>query len=99
MNGQPLLVSGLMSNTIYYIIMRALGYDRLVARPHALSDNARSYERACLMMRDHTWVHVRPSVTGREGLYDRGLSGQCMAGRKRCSGVLFPLNHPKKIKI
>ena len=71
MNELLLLVSGLMSNTIYYIITRALGYDRPVTRPRALSDNARSYERACLMMRDHTWVHVRPSVTGCEGLYDQ----------------------------
>ena len=70
MNEPLLLVYGRMSITIYYIILRALGYDRPVTRPRALSDNARSYERACLMMRDHTWVHVRPSVTGREGLYD-----------------------------
>ena len=71
MNEPLLLVSGLMSSTIYYIIMRALWYDRPVNRPPALSDNARSCVRACLMMRDHTWVHVRPSETGREGLYDR----------------------------
>ena len=71
MNEPLLLVSGRMLITIYYIILRALGYDRLVTRPRALSDNTRSYERACLMMCDHTWVHVRPSVTGCEGLYDR----------------------------
>ena len=64
-------MSGQMSNTIYYIIMRALGYDREDIRLRALSDIGTSYDRACLMMRDHTWVHVRPSETRREGLYDR----------------------------
>ena len=77
MNEPLLLVYGRMSITIYYIILRALGYDRRDIRLRALYDNGSSYDRVRLVTHGHmsararSYIAIRARAPGHTWPYER----------------------------